>query len=74
MSVLDDTRQRQKFDSVRGFLESLGLQEYTEFFEKEAIDLELLKSGTITDMDLKEIGVSKLGHRKKIINSADLIA
>jgi hypothetical protein len=74
MSIGEDKKPRKKYESVLEFLESLELREYAQIFEQEAIDLELLKSGTITDMDLKDIGILKLGHRKKILNAVDLIA
>lgn len=49
------------------FLNSLGLGEYVAAFEENAIDEESLRS--LTDSDLKELGVAKLGHRKKILEA-----
>jgi tetratricopeptide (TPR) repeat protein len=49
------------------FLNSLGLGEYLAAFEENAIDEESLRS--LTDSDLKELGVAKLGHRKKILEA-----
>ena len=49
------------------FLNSLGLGEYVAAFEENAIDEESLRS--LTDADLKELGVAKLGHRKKILEA-----
>lgn len=48
-------------------LNSLGLGEYIQAFEENAIDAESLQS--LTDADLKELGVAKLGHRKKILEA-----
>ena len=49
------------------FLNSLGLGEYVAAFEENAIDERSLRS--LTDADLKELGVAKLGHRKKILEA-----
>ena len=48
-------------------LVQLGLQEYAIAFEDNAIDADSLAS--LTDSDLKELGVTKLGHRKKILDA-----
>ena len=45
---------------IREWLQGLGLASYAEAFEKSAIGLHLLPS--LTDEDLREIGVAKLGH------------
>ena len=52
---------------VRNWLESLGLDEYVETFADNAIDESVL--GDLTDQDLKELGVAKLGHRKKLLKA-----
>jgi hypothetical protein len=49
------------------FLNALGLGEYSAAFEENAIDAESLRS--LTDADLKELGVTKLGHRKKLLEA-----
>jgi SAM domain (Sterile alpha motif). len=48
-------------------LNSLGLGEYIPAFEDNAIDAESILS--LSDADLKELGVAKLGHRKKILEA-----
>jgi tetratricopeptide (TPR) repeat protein len=48
-------------------LNSLGLAEYIQAFEDNAIDGGSLIS--LSDADLKELGVAKLGHRKKILEA-----
>ena len=50
---------------VQGWLSELGLEQYAEAFETNAIDLEALV--LLTDDDLKELGVAALGHRKKLL-------
>ena len=53
-------------------LNSLGLAEYIQAFEENAIDAESLLS--LSDADLKELGVAKLGHRKKILEAIASLA
>ncbi len=48
-------------------LESINLSEYLPVFSRNAIDEESLK--TLCDKDLKELGIAKLGHRKKILDA-----
>ena len=50
---------------IAHWLEGLGLQQYTQPFAENAIDAEALR--TLTDADLKELGVAALGHRKKLL-------
>ena len=51
---------------VRKWLEDMGLGEHAPVFEEQAIEAE---EGLVdlTAEDLKELGVAKLGHRKKIL-------
>ena len=51
---------------VRQWLQSLGLGQYAEAFEENAVDEEVLAD--LTDEDLEKIGV-KLGHRKKLLRA-----
>jgi class 3 adenylate cyclase len=53
---------------VARWLEGLGLGQYAAAFSDNDIDFELLR--TISDADLKEIGVASLGHRRKILAAA----
>ena len=53
---------------VTSWLEYLGLGEYADAFAANHIDMALLP--TLTDSDLKEIGVSSLGHRKRLLAAA----
>ena len=51
---------------VAKWLVELGLEQYVDAFAKNAVDEELLCS--LTGDDLKEIGVTPLGHRKKLLS------
>ena len=49
------------------WLNNLDLSEYISVFKDESIDMEVLLE--LTSDDLKEIGISKLGHRKIILKA-----
>jgi len=53
-------------NSVRQWLQNLGLESYADTFEANAIDMEVLPD--LTDDDLKSIDVL-LGHRKKMLKA-----
>ncbi|MEO0999468.1 MAG: AAA family ATPase [Pseudomonadota bacterium] len=53
---------------IRDWLEALGLSRYAETFEENEIDLDLL--GELDHDALKELGVTVLGHRLKILKAA----
>ena len=46
------------------FLDTIGLSNYKDLFNNEDLNMEILKS--MTDDDLKSIGVKSFGHRYKI--------
>jgi class 3 adenylate cyclase len=50
---------------IRAWLAAQGLEQYASGFAENAIDGELLPS--LTADDLREIGVTALGHRKKLM-------
>jgi hypothetical protein len=52
---------------VTGWLEKLGLSEYAQRFADNDIDFSILPD--LTDQDLEKIGVSSLGHRRKILRA-----
>ncbi|MCU9839162.1 AAA family ATPase [Ruegeria sp. WL0004] len=52
--------------SVAQFLESVGLGQYADVFEKEAIDADTLAD--LDDGDLRHLGLP-LGHRKKLLQA-----
>src|SRR5215813_1228382 len=53
--------------SVRQWLDQLGLTDYAEIFERNAVDFDVLRE--LTDQDLEKIGVLPLGHRKKLLKA-----
>lgn len=50
---------------VGTWLAALGLPQYAQAFEEQQIDGDLL--ATLSDADLRELGVTPLGHRKRIL-------
>ena len=52
---------------IASWLESLGFGQYAAAFDSNAIDAEMLPK--LTAEDLKEIGVTALAHRKKILEA-----
>jgi class 3 adenylate cyclase len=58
--------------SIADWLASLGLGEYAERFDANAIDMSVL--GELTEQDLKDLDIP-LGHRRKLLRAiADLAA
>jgi class 3 adenylate cyclase len=49
------------------WLASLGLSEYAERFAENDIDMAVLRD--LTDQDFKDIGISSLGHRRKLLRA-----
>ena len=54
------------------WLRDLGLQSYEQAFCDNGVDLEVLRR--LTADDLKEIGVSAVGHRRKILDAVGELA
>ncbi len=52
-------------DGIRDWLDGIGLGEYHDAFVENAVDLELLPH--LTNEDLKDLGIAKLGDRKKLL-------
>jgi class 3 adenylate cyclase len=52
---------------VADWLEKLGLGQYAQRFAENDIDFVLLTK--LTDADLKELGVTSLGHRKRLLEA-----
>lgn len=50
---------------VDGWLETIGLPQYADLFRSNEIDFDMLRR--LTSADLLEIGVTVLGHRKKLL-------
>src|SRR5712691_1420111 len=52
---------------IAQWLEELGLGQYAQRFAENDIDLAILLD--LTDQDLKEVGVSSLGHRRQLLRA-----
>src|SRR5437660_9061846 len=52
---------------VAAWLKSLGLEQYAPAFADNDIDVAVLAQ--LTDADLKELGVTSLGHRKRLLTA-----
>jgi hypothetical protein len=57
---------------VRTWLEALGLGQYARAFIENDIDFAVLPQ--LTDADLKELGVTSLGHCKRLLTAIGTIA
>jgi len=51
--------------TIAEYLQSLELEQYLSIFQENDIDFETLKE--LSDGDLKELGITSFGHRKKIL-------
>jgi class 3 adenylate cyclase len=54
-------------DTITAWLSELGLSQYAEVFQRNDIGPDLLES--LTDQDLRDLGVQSLGHRKKLLKA-----
>src|SRR5215469_346528 len=52
---------------IADWLEKLGLGQYAQRFAENDIDFEILSD--LTDQDLEKIGVTSLGHRRKLLRA-----
>jgi class 3 adenylate cyclase len=52
---------------IADWLNQLGMSEYAQRFAENNIDFAIL--GELTDQDLKEVGVTSLGHRRKLLRA-----
>jgi hypothetical protein len=57
---------------VAGWLRTLGLQQYEAVFRQNDIDAEVLP--TLGADDLRELGISSLGHRKRLLTAITALA
>lgn len=51
--------------SIADWLAQLGLSEYLSALESNHVDMKLLR--TLSDSDLRELGINSLGHRRSIL-------
>jgi hypothetical protein len=54
-------------NEIRSWLDRIGLAQYTDAFEANDINIDLL--GQVDDQVLKDIGVASAGHRLRIRNA-----
>ena len=52
---------------IADWLEKLGLGQYAQRFAENDIDFDILSD--LTDQDLEKIGVTSLGHRRKLLRA-----
>ena len=69
LGKVPDPKVSQINPQVLNFLEALGLSELKSIFAEEESTVEDLLS--MTNEDLKDIGIKKLNQRKKILNAKD---
>ena len=58
-------------DPITAWLSELGLSQYAEVFQRNDIGPDLLQS--LTDQDLRDLGVQSLGHRKKLLKAIEAL-
>jgi class 3 adenylate cyclase/ABC-type nitrate/sulfonate/bicarbonate transport system ATPase subunit len=58
--------------SISAWLQRLGLGQYEQAFRANDIDVDLLPS--LTEDDLRELGVASLGHRKRLLAAIAALA
>jgi class 3 adenylate cyclase/predicted ATPase len=56
---------------VAAWLRGLGLEQYTRLFRDNDIDGEILRG--MTAEDLKELGISSFGHRRRLFNAITVL-
>ena len=56
--------------TIREFLAGIGLEQYTEVFEENGIEVEILPE--LEESDLPDLGIKLLGHRKKLMKAIRL--
>ncbi|MBL4908283.1 MAG: hypothetical protein JKX94_12580, partial [Sneathiella sp.] len=55
--------------SFHDWIVSIGLEKYLAALEIEEIDLDIVE--TLSDSDLKELGISKLGDRRRFLKAVE---
>ena len=58
-------------DEISRWLHDLGMDRYIDTFVDNAVDPEILPD--LTEADLRELGVSALGHRKLLLRAIRLV-
>ena len=62
--MMEQKRLSERPRTVSELLRQLGLEKYDEMFEENEIDLPLLL--TMSDLQLRQVGIIKLGPRRKL--------
>ena len=57
---------------VRHWLEDLGLGQYGDAFQENALDLDLVRD--LSEADLKDLGVVAMGHRKLLLRAIETLS
>lgn len=52
-------------NDIKMWLAEVGFIQYTDTFIENAVDYDILPQ--LTDSDLKELGIAKLGDRKRLL-------
>lgn len=65
--VVKGRRKASSGPTLKSWLAENGMLEHLPAFEENGIDLDLLKD--LSDSDLKELGVAKMGDRKRLLKS-----
>ena len=52
---------------IADWLSQIGMHEYAQCFAENGIDFEIVTD--LTDQDLEKIGVTSLGHRRKLLRA-----
>src|SRR2546423_12484981 len=63
--------QQPPMPSVRAWLESIGLMQYANLFEEQAVDFDLLTE--LTEGDLQRLGIEMLGHRLRLLKAIAIL-
>jgi SAM domain (Sterile alpha motif) len=58
--------------AIAEWLVSLGMAEYAKRFAENHVDAGVLRD--LTDQDLKDLGVSSLGHRRRMLRASTWLA
>jgi class 3 adenylate cyclase len=58
--------------SIRAWLKESGLEQYAGAFEENAITVDLVRD--LTDDDLKDLGITMMGHRKALLRAIDALS
>ncbi|XP_071091432.1 ankyrin repeat and SAM domain-containing protein 6-like [Haliotis cracherodii] len=65
--MLDSLQESAQNDEVSGILKKLSLEKYHPIFEEQEVDMEAFL--TLTDDDLKELGISNNESRRQILTA-----